>query len=57
MLYLLLRRHFGVLCLSTTMTLHPEELSDMTTSLQNIFHVVDERLVNLECMFTIVEPK
>ncbi len=57
MLYLLLRRHRGVLSLSTTTTLHPEEIPDMAASLQNLFHAVNERLENLECTFTIVATK
>ncbi|PBK75065.1 hypothetical protein ARMSODRAFT_504209 [Armillaria solidipes] len=51
MLYLLLRRHCGVLSLSTTEILHPREIPDMTVSLQNIFSVVNQRLENLELSF------
>ncbi|KAK0187865.1 hypothetical protein F5146DRAFT_731520 [Armillaria mellea] len=51
MLYLLLRRHYGVLELATKVVLHPEEISDMTASLWNLFAVVDRRLENLASIF------
>ncbi len=57
MLYLLLRRHYGVLELATTVILHPKEIYDMTASLWNLFAVVDRRLENLACMFAIAAAR
>ncbi|KAK0487644.1 hypothetical protein IW261DRAFT_631968 [Armillaria novae-zelandiae] len=50
-LYLLLRRHYGVLALAAKETLHPEEIADLTISLGNLFSVVNQRLENLTSIF------
>ncbi|KAK0462478.1 uncharacterized protein EV420DRAFT_1265318 [Desarmillaria tabescens] len=51
MLYLLLRHQLRVVRLSTRLVLDPYEMSNMSSSLWNLFSVVDQRMHNLASIF------
>ncbi|KAK0213335.1 hypothetical protein DFS33DRAFT_1249993, partial [Desarmillaria ectypa] len=51
MLYLLLRHQLRVVRLSTRLVLDPYEMSNMSSSLWNLFSVVDQRMQNLASIF------
>ncbi|KAJ4475478.1 hypothetical protein J3R30DRAFT_3375675 [Lentinula aciculospora] len=55
-IYLLLKRHLKVFYIARTHVLDPEEFGDLTSSLENVFSALDERIASLEAIFKQTVP-